>query len=382
MIGSPLEGVKVLSLAEQYPGPYATLLLADLGADVALIERPGGGDPARKLESLFSSLSRNKRSIVLDLKSSDGQRRLTELSTTADVLIEGYRPDVMKKFGLSYTALKQKNPRLIYLSLTGFGQNGPYRRRPTHDLSCQGVAGVLFQQRRTGRPQEPFQLPVADLASGTLAAFGVASALLARERTGHGCYIDLAMTDSLVSWMTAYHYAALNGRPMTEVYEEEPAYGTFVCADNEMITLSIPNEDHYWKALCECTGLDHLASTCHQDRVQHVAEYRQQLAAAIAGQRREEWRARFDAAEIPWGDVHDLHNVSIDPQLRTRDLFVRLKSEQGAEWHVNQPLRFDCYKTGINLPAPKLGEHTREFLSSQPWSETGKCPPIRPERRD
>ncbi|WP_288142411.1 CaiB/BaiF CoA-transferase family protein [Mesorhizobium sp.] len=372
---SPLEGVKVLSLAEQYPGPYATLLLADLGADVVLIERPRGGDPARKLESLFSSLSRNKRSVVLDLKSSHDRRRLAELSTTADVLIEGYRPDTMKKFGLNYAALKPKNPRLIYVSLTGFGQNGPYRRRPTHDLSCQGLAGVLFQQRRTGRPDAPFQLPVADLASGTLAAFGVVSALLARERTGHGCYIDLAMTDSLVSWMTAYHYAALNGRPMAEVYEEEPAYGTFVCADEKMITLSIPNEDHYWKALCECTGLAHLASACHQDRVQHAAEYREQLAAAIASHPREAWAGRFDAVEIPWGDVHDLQDVPTDPQLRTRGLFVQLKSELGGEWHVNQPLRFDCYKTGINLPAPWLGEHTADFLSSQPWIEKSKCAP-------
>ncbi|MER8836526.1 CaiB/BaiF CoA-transferase family protein [Mesorhizobium sp. M0909] len=363
MIGSPLEGVSVLSLAEQYPGPYATLLLADLGADVTLIERPNGGDPARKLKSLFSSLSRNKRSVVLDLKSAAGRDSLFELSKTADVLIEGYRPGVMKKLGLSYAELTPINRRLIYLSLTGFGQKGPYRRRPVHDLSCQGLAGVLFQQPRTGRLEKPFQLPVADLASGTLAAFGVVSALLARERTGHGCYVDLAMTDSLVSWMTAYHYATLNGRPMAEVYEEEPAYGTFTCADNKMITLSIANEDHYWQALCQSTGLAHLTSANHQDRVQHAADHRAQLAAAIAKQTLEAWAGLFDAMEIPWGHVHDLKDVAGDPQLRTRDLFVRLSPEDGGEWHVNQPLQFNCYKTGIRLPPPQLGEHTREILS-------------------
>ncbi|ESY62567.1 MULTISPECIES: CaiB/BaiF CoA-transferase family protein [Mesorhizobium] len=363
MIGSPLEGVRVLSLAEQYPGPYATLLLADLGADVTLIERPNGGDPARKLKSLFSSLSRNKRSVVLDLKSAAGQNSLFELSTTADVLVEGYRPDAMKNLGLSYAELSPKNRRLIYLSLTGFGQNGPYRRRPVHDLSCQGLAGVLFQQLRTGLPEKPFQLPVADLAAGTLAAFGVVSALLARERTGHGCYIDLAMTDSLVSWMTAHHYATLNGRPMAEVYEEEPAYGTFTCADNKMITLSIANEDHYWRALCQNTGLAHLASASHQDRVEYAADYRAQLAASIAKQTQAAWANLFDAVEIPWGHVHDLNDVAKDPQLRTRDLFVRLGLEKGGEWHVNQPLRFDCYKTGIRIPAPQLGEHTQEILA-------------------
>lgn len=363
MIGSPLERVKILSLAEQYPGPYATLLLADLGAEVTLIERPNGGDPARKHKSLFSSLNRNKRSVVLDLKSAAGREALFELSKTADVLIEGYRPDVMKKLGLSYTELSPINRRLIYLSLTGFGQNGPYRRRPVHDLSCQGLAGVLFPQYRTGYPEKPAQLPVADLASGTLAAFGVVSALLARERTGHGCYIDLAMTDCLVSWMTAYLYASLNGKPMAEVYEEEPAYGIFVCADNKMITLSIPHEDNYWQALCRSTGLAHLASASHQDRVQHASDYRAQLAAAIAKETREAWADVFSTIEIPWGHVLDLNEVARDRQLRTRDLFVRLSTEDGGEWHVNQPLQFDCYKTGIRLPAPKLGEHTQDILS-------------------
>ncbi|MDE3759844.1 CoA transferase [Sinorhizobium meliloti] len=370
MTGSPLEGVKVLSLAEQYPGPYATLLLADLGADVTLIERPNGGDPARKLKSLFSALSRNKRSAVLDLKSAAGRDSLFELSRTADVLIEGYRPDVMKKLGLSYAELSPINRRLVYLSLTGFGQNGPHRRRPVHDLSCQGLAGVLFQQSRTGRLEKPFQLPVADLASGTLAAFGVVSALLARERTGHGCYIDLAMTDSLVSWMTAYHYATLNGRALGEVDEEEPAYGTFACADNKLITLSIPHEDRYWQALCRTTGLIHLASASHQNRVQHAADYRAQLALEIAKQTQNTWACLFNAIEIPWGHVHDLNEVAQDPQLCTRDLFVQLSTKDGGEWHVNQPLRFDCYETGIRLPSPQLGEHTEEILSCSKSSST------------
>ncbi|WP_192244014.1 CaiB/BaiF CoA transferase family protein [Mesorhizobium silamurunense] len=371
MTASPLEGVKILSLAEQYPGPYATLLLADLGADVTLIERPNGGDPARKHKSLFSSLSRNKRSVVLDLKSEAGQESLFELSKTADVLIEGYRPDVMKKLGLSYEELSPVNRRLIYLSLTGFGQNGPYRRRPAHDLSCQGLAGVLFQQGRTGHPQTQSQLPLADLASGTLAALGVVSALLARERTGHGCYIDLAMTDSLVSWMTPYLYASLNGRPMAEVYTDEPANGTFACADNKLITLSIVQEDHYWQALCRATGLAQLASASHQDRVQYASDYRAQLAAAIAKETREAWADIFSSIEIPWGEVLHLNEVATDPQLRARDLFVRLSPEDGGQWHVKQPLQFDCYKTGIRLPAPELGEHTQEFLSRCESSGTG-----------
>ncbi|ESX86210.1 hypothetical protein X755_30030 [Mesorhizobium sp. LNJC405B00] len=206
-------------------------------------------------------------------------------------------------------------------------------------------------------------MPVADLASGTLAAFGVVSALLARERTGHGCYIDLAMTDSLVSWMTPYLYASLNGRPMAEVYEEEPGYGTFSCADNKVITLSIAHEDHYWQALCRSTGLAHLASASHQDRVQHACDYRAQLSAAIAEETQDTWADLFNMIEIPWGYVLDLNDVARDPQLRTRDLFVRLSPKDGGEWHVNQPLQFDCYKTGIRLPSPKLGEHTQEILS-------------------
>lgn len=210
----------MLCLTEHYPGPHAPALPADLGADIALIERPGGGDPARKVESLFTSLRRNMRRIVLDLESSGGQKQLSQLSATADVLVEGCRPGVMHKFGSSYKEVKA-NRGLTYLSVTGFGQSGPYRGVQRKIFPVKGWP--VFSFINVG-PGYRFNYPLMISLQAPWRHFGVVSAILARKRTGHDCYIDLAMTHSLVSWMTAYRYAAQNGGPMAEVYEEA-AYG-------------------------------------------------------------------------------------------------------------------------------------------------------------
>ncbi|WP_374572263.1 CaiB/BaiF CoA transferase family protein [Phenylobacterium sp.] len=355
------EGVSVLCLAEQYPGPFATMLLADLGADVVLVERPRSGDPARAFPAFFAAMGRNKRSICLNLKSESGQAQFLQLARRADVLLEGYRPGVMERLGLGYPALAKVNPRLVYASISGFGQTGPYRDRVAHDLSYQAIAGLLFD--KVDRTPSPPATSLGDLAGAMFAAFGIASALFARERTGSGTFIDVSMTDGLVSWMTAYLGPALNGERPFEILSE-PAYGAFVCADGKVLTLSIAHEDHFWRQLCELLGLDHLADLQGTERIARGIELRGVIGAWIAKRPLAKWAELFDKYGIPWSPLHRIEDVIRDPHFTERGLFVTSPgSETRAARHVRQPLAFSHYRSVVNRPAPRIGEHTDEVIA-------------------
>lgn len=353
------DGVTVLSLAEQFPGPYATLLMADLGADVILVERPGSGDPARAFPPFFRSLARNKRSVCLDLKSAEGRAALVDLATTADVVLEGYRPGTMDKLGVGYDVLRARNPALIYASITGFGQTGPARMRPAHDLSYQAMAGMLH--RAAGNADVP-AIAVGDLSSGTFAAFAVAAALFARERTGHGTAIDVSMTDGLVSWMTPYLVPHMENAPSFELFDE-PAYGIFACSDARRLTLSIAHEDHFWAALCEVLALPHGALPAPERRARS-APLAAEIADAIAREPLAVWAQRFDAHGIAWAPLNDLDDVVSDPHFTARALFETVETPDGRrEVHLAQPLKFSAYASTIRRGAPALGEHTEAVLA-------------------
>ncbi len=357
--GGIFDGVRVLSLAEQLPGPFATMLLADFGADVVLVERPAGGDPARSFPAAFASMARNKRSISLDLKSDAGRIQLEALARTADVVIEGFRPGVMDRLGLGHAALVKLNPRLVYASISGFGQTGPYRDRTAHDLSCQGLAGHLAGAVPT--------VPYGDLAGAMFAAFSIASALFARERTGHGTSIDISMADSLASWMTPFLGPAMNGHPPLDLHAE-PGYGLFTCCDGKVLSLSIAHEDHFWQALCRVLNLPEVAGLGARDRAAQSAELRGRIAAILSGKDRATWGASLDMAGIPWSPVHDVNAVVEDPHFQARGLFARLPGGDGT-WFVQQPVRFGRYATALRQGAPALGQHTREVLDQSTAKE-------------
>jgi len=352
------EGVCILSLAEQLPGPFATMLLADLGADVILVERPGGGDPARAIPPVFGAMARNKRSICIDLKADDGKRHFEALARTADVVVEGFRPGVMDRLGLGYTALASLNPGLVYASISGFGQSGPYRDRTAHDLSCQGVAGHLFDHGACGVPAVPY----GDLAGAMFAAFAIASALFARERTGNGTSIDISMADGLASWMTPFLGPALNGFAPFDL-RAEPAYGLFACLGGSVLSLSIAHEDHFWQALCRLLDLPDAAGLRARHRVARSAELRLRIAAVLAGETLAAWAPRLDAAAIPWSPVHDIAGVATDAHFLQRGLFSRQPEEDGT-WFVCQPVKFSRYSSSLRRGAPALGEHTRQVLGA------------------
>ncbi|MFA7506263.1 MAG: CaiB/BaiF CoA-transferase family protein [Burkholderiaceae bacterium] len=361
----PLHGLRVISLAEQYPGPYATLLMADLGADVILVERPGQGDPARAFPGFHAALNRNKRAVTIDLKDEDGRAALRELLADADVMLEGFRPGTMARLGFGYEDVARINPRLVHVSISGFGQDGPYRDRPAHDLSYQAIAGLLFGQARSGRITPPGELAIGDLASGMFAVLGALAALQQRGRTGRGQYVDVSMTDGLVSWMSVFLGPQMNGQAQADI-SAEPAYGSFRCGDGKLLTLSIAHEDWFWSDLCGLLDMPDAAALRRPERVAQFDALRGRIEQALARAPRDAWAVRLDEAAIPWGPVNDLHEVIEDPHFKARGLFREVPEANGdVRRYVAQPLKFGGSHPGPVRGTPALGEGNAELLGDR-----------------
>jgi len=364
-MASPLDGLRVISMAEQYPGPYCTLLLADMGADVVLVERPGTGDPSRGpggMSDFFAALNRNKRSIAVDLKAQEGREACRRLIAKADVFLEGFRPGTMERLGLGYDALKEANPRLVYCSLSGFGQSGPYRLRPAHDISFQGIAGLLANLIDRGSFADRPGAAIGDLSSGMFAAIGILAALYARERTGRGQYVDVAMADGLVSWMTAALTPVINGSRAFDL-SGGAGYGVYKAADGKYLTLSVALEPHFWRNLWRTVGRPDLAEISFIDRLQRNQELESILQEAFLTKPRDEWVEMLAAGDVPSAPVLSLEEVARDPQLRERGMIVEWEAPDGRKiGMVNHPLQFSETPASIRRPAPALGEHTDEVL--------------------
>ncbi|MDH5856469.1 CaiB/BaiF CoA transferase family protein [Lampropedia aestuarii] len=350
----PLESIVVLSLAEQLPGPYATLILADLGAEVLQIERPGSGDPARAFPDYYAAIARNKKSICLDLKTEADRQSFYQLVERADVVMEGFSPGTTARLGVDYKRLQAINSRLIYVSISGFGQTGPHRARPAHDLSFQAIAGALASM---APGEEAPDLPLGDMTAATFAALAVTTALAARASSGHGSFVDVAMADCLTSWMTPLMVPRLNGGRPIDV-TASPGYGVFACQDGLRIALSIAHEDHFWSRLCRLLNLPYMDQYSHAQRLQHRAEFRQTIARALQQQPRAHWTTQLDQAGVPWSPVYTLEEVPLDAQLDSRGLFETVASGDGStQVHIRQPLKFSGYGQAPLSPAPALGEH-------------------------
>lgn len=359
----PLAGVRILSLAEQYPGPFATMVLADLGADVILIERPDGGDPSRRFPGLFASFNRNKRSVTLDLKSAEGHAEFMKLVDTADVVLEGYRPGVMARLKIGAEVLRARKPSLIFVSISSFGQNGPSAGVAGHDLSIQGAAGMIDvpvgQEAGFALPV----LPLADISSAMFAAIGIVTALFARSRTGLGTDIDVSMLDSLISWMTPFLVPPMNGLPTRALPPEDPGYGLFATADGRQITLSIAGEDRMWSTLCKLLLLDRFAPLQEVQRSERRAEITPCLREAIARWPHDLLCQHLEAERIAFGPVLKLNEVLTDPQMVSRRMAVEVEGLSSALHVVRQPLVLGAEIGRIGRAVPALGEHNAEILS-------------------
>jgi crotonobetainyl-CoA:carnitine CoA-transferase CaiB-like acyl-CoA transferase len=358
----PLEGFRILSLAEQYPGPYATMLLADLGAEVILIERPQGGDPTRKFPGLFNSFARNKKSIALDLKSGEGYEKFIELVRTSDVVLEGYRPGVVNRLKISASDLSKVKSDLIYVSISAFGQSGPDAHLVGHDLSIQASSGMVDIKKGTEHHSAIPVLPMADISSAIFAALSVVTALLKRERFGGSEEIDISMQDCLISWMSPFFVPKLNQWDVRPLPPTEPAYGIFLTKDAQQISLSIAGEDSMWEKLCVSLELLDLVKCREDERTTRLEELRIRLRECISRMNSSDLVDLLTKQGIAFAPVKTVDQLLDDPHLKSREIFKIFPSKDRMEAFISQPIKFKTFETEIQRGVPKLGEHNELLL--------------------
>jgi crotonobetainyl-CoA:carnitine CoA-transferase CaiB-like acyl-CoA transferase len=373
-----LAGITVIDLTRVMSGPYCTLMLADMGARVIKVEHPRRGDDTRAWgppfvegESVyFLSVNRNKESLALDFKQPEGRRILDALLDRADALVENFRPGTLARLGLDYAALAPRHPRLIYASISGYGQTGPLRDLPGYDAVAQAEGGLMSI---TGDPDGPpfrLGLPIADLVSGLFAAQGILLALLARAATGRGQQVDVAMHDSvaaLLSYQAAGWLATGRNPPrMGNAHESIVPYGTFDAADGPLM-LAVGNDDQF-RRFCEAAGLPALAGDArfatNPQRVAHRDVLLPLLAPVLKARARNEWVGLLRTAGVPCGAVRTIGEMMADPQLAAREMVATVSHPAAGQVRlVGNPVKLSDADRRGDRPAPTLGEHTDAILT-------------------
>lgn len=375
----PLDGIRILDLTQVMAGPFATMTLADLGADVVKIEPPHGGDQARRGAGHFMkgedtagflALNRNKRSVVLDLKSDAGREAFSALVDAADVVIENFRPGVTRRLGIDYGTLSQRNPALIYASISGFGQNGPYAGRPGFDLIAQAMGGIMSVTGQPGGDPVKCGIPVSDLGAGLLCANAILAAYIERQRTGQGQYIDTSLYEAVIAlsvWETTEWWAT--GRvpqPVGSAHRLNAPYQALRTADG-YITVAANNQ-RLWVRLCEALErtdlIDDERFATNLDRLANVAELADELESTLRHCSTDEWVEILLAAGTPAGKIANYAEVLDDPHTRARDMVTSVDHPiEGTINTVGIPVKLSRTPGEIRRAAPLLGEHTDEVLA-------------------
>src|SRR5262245_25929492 len=373
----PLAGVKVVDMTEHMAGPYCTMILADMGAEVIKLERPGSGDNSRAMgdgsqrNPYFRYINRNKQSMTLDYKSPRGREIFLKLVAGADVLVENYRATVMDRAGLGYDVLKQVNPRLIYAQLSGFGSDGPYREKGGFDLIAQGMGGIMHV---TGEPEGPptsVGLPICDLGTGMWGVQGILAALYQKSRTGRGQLVECSLLETAVgfsSWTSA-GWLADQREPTRQGsrHRQNAPYQRFATRDG-YIMIGAANQA-MWQKCARVLGqegwIDDPRFRMTPERIRNRAALEAEMEAVLTTRSTEEWVKALDEAGIPCGPVYTYAQLFEDPQIRHRQLVVHAEDpELGRVAHVRTPIRMSGSGVAVRRVAPKLGQHTAEVLGA------------------
>jgi crotonobetainyl-CoA:carnitine CoA-transferase CaiB-like acyl-CoA transferase len=377
-----LEGIRVLDVTQVMAGPFCAMQLCDMGADVIKVEPPGG-DSTRRMAGArgtdsagFNAVNRGKRGIVLDLKASGGQQAFKRLVGRTDIVIENYRPGVMRTFGLDYASLAPAHPSLIYASISGYGQTGPSASKGGFDLIAQGVSGLMSVTGEPGRPPVKVGVPLTDLGAALFAVSAILAALHYRHRTGRGQYIDTSLVEAGIAlsvWESAQYFAeGVTPEPLGSAHRMFAPYQAIRCADG-YITLGAAN-DRLFQWTCELLGHPEWA----QDpayandtlRVRNRAALVGQIEAITVLQTRDYWLAQFDAAGIPCGPINNYAEAFADPQVQSREMVVDVDHPTlGRLRMVGAPVKMSETPPRANRRAPVLGEHTREVLREAGYSD-------------
>jgi len=368
----PLSGLRVLDLSRLLPGPFCTLLLADLGADVIKVEDTAGGDYIRwtpplhgDYSAMYHTLNRNKRSVKLNLKSDAGRAAFLALAATADVVVESFRPGVMDRLGVGWTVLHQRNPALILCSITGYGQDGPYRDRAGHDLNYMAIGGALGI---TGTPDGTVAMPgvqVGDIGGGAMsAAIAILAALQHRHRSGEGQHCDVSMLDGIVSWLSIhaaryFHDGVAPGPGTIHLNGAHPCYSVYRCRDGWMSVGAL--EPKFWKELMEALDLPHLVSEAFAQGEQARGVH-DEIEKVFMARTRAEWTEHLAGRDVCCEPVLDFAEVFANQQVRHRGLEIEA-GQGGPLPQTGFPFQLSATPPRVRTPAPGYGENTRELLA-------------------
>jgi glutaryl-CoA transferase len=393
----PLKGIKVFDLTRVLAGPTCVQMLADLGADVIKIEKPGSGDdtrgfappfmPGTKESAYFVGVNRNKRSVTLDIAKLEGQQIALDLIAQSDILVENFKVGALAKYGLGYQQLHERFPGLIYCSIKGFGQTGPYAPRPGYDSLVQAMGGVMsLTGEPDGQPQK-VGIPLADLFAGLYGCIGILAALRHREATGQGQQIDIGMLDTHVAWLAnqGMNYLATGENPprLGNQHPNIVPYQVFPTADGFMV-LSIGN-DPTFKRFCDGFGLRHLLGderfATNAARVQNRKLVTDTLSPVMKTRTTAEWVDELQALKIGCGPINTLREVFADPQVQARGVVVQMPhaaSAHGVQVIAN-PVRLSETPADYRMPPPVLGEHTEEVLRERLGLDEARVAKLREE---
>ncbi len=373
-----MAGVRVLDLSRVLAGPFATMTLGDLGAEIIKVEMPGTGDDTRQWgppfvegeSAYFLSINRNKKSITLNLKNEKAREIAKKLAETSDIAIENFTPGTAKKLGLDYETLKAINPKIVYCSISGFGQSGPYRDWPSYDIAMQGMGGFMSITGEPDRPPVRIGVAVSDIISGMYATIAILAALRARDQTGKGQWIDISLLDSTVSVMTYmagnYFATGRNPRPAGSSHPTIVPYQAFKCMDDSYLIVAVGNDRH-WELMCKAIQAEHLLNDSrfahNADRVKHRDELVPQLEKIYSKKPRQDWFKILTEAGVPCGPVYTMSEIFTDPQVLHRGMLLEMSHvKTGKVRLIGNPIKFSETKVQIRTPPPLLGENTEEVL--------------------